>query len=269
MGVALIAPEPAPSIATFSSTTMPLRITNIRLAHGRHGPERESPDLRPFDEVVIPFLIEGLHTDATAVVRARMDFQVRDAQGTVLLANSESIHHRLGLGGDVVAASVQVSMSEQRAPGAYTVAVRIMDERTGQTADFERVLRLLPKAWAIVSPRLYLDAERRFPAGSILLAGQTLYYSLKVSGVDRNASRIDALLKVHVLDESGREMEAPTVESVIASEEREVISHAQTIDYEGELPLNRPGRFVLRFVVRDRIGDRNATLDLPLCVHLS
>lgn len=248
---------------------MPLRLTQLKVRDGRFGPERQGFDLRPNDEVVLSFAIEGLSTDAERNVRARLDFEVRDASSNVLLQSEEGIEHRLGLGGDFLTGSVQVGMSEETAPGEYTVAVKVVDEETGETADCEQVLRLLEPEWSIVRPRLYLDATRTIAAGTRLLAGQTLYFSLRVSGVNRLATHIESMLVVQVLEEAGKRQVAPDVSHLLESYDREVVSTAQTLDFEGEVPLNRPGSFVIRFVARDEGGGRVATHDIPIQVELA
>ena len=170
------------------------------------------------------------------------------------------------LGGDAVQAFGFVTFPEKAAPGEYKLAVNVRDRTSGETTGFERKLTLKPAEFRIVALRFAHDAEGKVPAGTTLVAGDTLHYQFRAIGFDRSQKRVSLVMRVRVFDADGKDVGAKPVEARADVTDPTKAADARSATLGGQAALNRSGEFKLRITVEDTIAKKATTFETPLKV---
>jgi hypothetical protein len=131
---------------------------------------------------------------------------------------------------------------------------------------FDRKLTLKPPSFQIVALRFTHDADGKVPAGTTLLAGQTLHYQFKAIGFDRSQRKVSLTMRVEVLDAEGKPVGAKPQEAKAEVADPAKAAAAQAATLGGQAALNRPGEFKLKILVEDTVGKKTTTFETPLKV---
>src|SRR5260370_1142617 len=119
-----------------ASAQAKLEIENIQACYGPYGPERESLDVYPFDELTFRFKVNGIQVDAERNVDTTASTQLADVQGNVLVANQFPTKAPLALGGKSYPYNLNVALDDQFPPGQYKLKVTVKDYLSGESASF-------------------------------------------------------------------------------------------------------------------------------------
>jgi hypothetical protein len=142
-------------------------------------------------------------------------------------------------------------------PGAYTVKVAFQDKHSGQTARFERRVTLQPASFAVVTPRFFYDPEGKVPAPPGGKLSQTLYVRWKAIGFDRSQEKLETTMAMQVLDAQGQEVLPKPIQVRLRQSDPKVVQQVTSVDFSGELTLNRTGAYTLRITVTDEVGKKS------------
>jgi hypothetical protein len=244
-----------------------LKIDKVRAAYGIVGPERQSLEYYPNDEILFRYLLKGVKTTAKGEVDINITIRVSDASGNPLLENTIPIKGVAALGGECVPGSAHVMLNDGMKPGKYLLRVQARDNLSGESAYFEREVILKEAAFTSVSQRFFLDADRKVPGGASGTVGQSIYYRLGVIGFDRSKGRIQTNLEVQILDRDGKQTLAMPLRVAFNNEEADEVKQISLINFTGFFALNRAGSFTLQFTLTDSIGNQKSRFEVPLEVH--
>ena len=244
-----------------------LEVRNVQPARGPLGPARTSDDVYPLDEYYVRFQVAGVKPDTDGKADLEVTVRLTNAAGKAVY-NPKPASGRLdlSLGGDTVQTFRYVTFSEKAAPGEYKLAVTVRDKTAGETAGFERKLTLKPAEFRIVALRFSHDADGKVPAGTTLLAGETLHYQCKAIGFDRSLKRVALLMRVQILDADGKDVGAKPLVAKSEVMDPAKAADARSATLGGQAAMNRAGRFKLRITVEDMLGDKTTTFETPLTV---
>ena len=172
----------------------------------------------------------------------------------------------LSLGGDVVQTFGSFTFPEKAPPGGYKLSVSVLDRTSNETATFERKLTCKPASFQILSPRLFHDSESKIPAGTTLLAGETLFYTLKVIGYDKSQKKVALTMRATIFDADGKDIGAKPLEVKGDINDPTKATESRQATFTGNAVLHRTGEFKLKIVVEDTLGKQTTSFETPLKV---
>jgi len=249
-----------------ASSQAKLQIENIQACYGPYGPERKSLDLYPFDILFLRFTVTGLKTDADGKVSATVTMKWSDAKGKVLDETSFPSAGILHLGGNSFLAFVHLRMPEQLPPGKNTVTVTVTDNLSKESAAFERQFTGHKSKLQIVGLEFFHDPDGKFPSSTNLPPGEPLHFRVRVIGFDRSKEKIHVVMGVQTLDSEGKGNLPKPLLFDFREEDPRAIQRTGFVFFNGQLGLNRVGKFTLRLTVTDRMTDQSAKLEVPVNV---
>ena len=260
LAVLLLLLAPLPALAK-------LEVRNVQPSHGPLGPARASDDVYPLDEYGVRYQVAGVKPDKDGNADLDISAKLTGPDGKVLFDRKAAPAPRpMTLGGDAVQTFGTFSFPEKSNPGEYKLAVSVKDKVSGETTGFERKLTLKPVSFQIVALRFSHDADGKVPAGTTLLAGDTLHYQFKAIGFDRSQKTVSLVMRVQVFDAEGKEVGAKPQEAKAAVTDAAKAADARQATLGGQATLNRPGEFKLKIVVEDTVGKKTTTFETPLKV---
>jgi hypothetical protein len=243
-----------------------LEFTKIQAAYGEVGPERPSLAYFPGEEILFRYLLTGVMANEKDEVDVAISIQVTDANGAILLDKTTPTKAVAALGGGCLPGSARATLGHGMKPGIYSLRVKAKDNRSGETASFQRDVTLNETSFTSVSQRFFFDAEGKIPSGAGGIVGQALHYRMGVIGFDRSRGRIEAKMALEILDEDGKEVLARPVQATYKNEEAELARQISLVNFNGFLALNRVGHFTLRFRFTDSISGQNSNFAVPIHV---
>ena len=243
-----------------------LEIRDIQAAHGQFGPERKSAEYVAGDQVYFRYTVAGLRTDDEGHVRADIALKLTDAKGARLLDQETAILTLLALGGDALPADASIDLDQNFPPGEYEISVEVRDVTANDKASFRRKFTVKATEFALVRVRFSHDEEGTAAAPVGGRVGQNLVVRLQAIGFDRGKGQIDVEMEVEVLDARGKVVTSRPIRTGIRSEEADEVKRADRINLSSNLTLNRPGDFVLRLTVLDKMTGKKVAFESPLKV---
>jgi len=241
-----------------------LEIENVQAALGRLGPERKSTEYYPGDEVYFRYLVTGAGVDEVGKVDCSLAVDLTGPDGKTIATQSYLAQGILAIGGASFPGSASMVLPDKSAPGPYKLSVKIKDKQQNEEASFERILKVLPPDFAIITPRFSYDRAGKIDAPPGGTVDQTLFVRLRAIGFDRSRERIDTEMNIRVLDQDGKEVLINPIRTKLEVDDAEIVKQAQFLDFRGELFLNRPGDFILSVAVIDWIAKKTIKFETPL-----
>ena len=89
---------------------------------------------------------------------------------------------------------------------------------------------------------------------------------MRAIGIDRTQDKIDTAMTLEVLDAQGKEVQGKPNTGEVKNDDAEVVRKVSSVTYRGSVFLNRPGEFLLRVTITDRLGKKTAKFETPLRV---
>jgi hypothetical protein len=243
-----------------------LEITKIQAAYGPLGPERKVLEFYPNDEVFFRYRIAGAKVDDAGKLDLSVVVQV-SAKGKVLFENKGELKEAVIFGGPSIPGVANVALSGGVIPGEYTLQVTVKDNHAGETASFQRTVKVKASTFVIVAPQFFYDAGGKVPAPAGGLVGQALFFKLRVIGLDRSKGKIDTTMKVEISEAEGQEgLLSKPINASFKSEDPAVLKTVAYVTYDGHFALNREGSFVLKITITDRVADKSTVFSTVLNV---
>jgi hypothetical protein len=172
----------------------------------------------------------------------------------------------MSLGGDTLQSFGSFSFPEKAAAGEYKLTVTVHDRVSKESTSFERKLTCKPNTFQILMPRFYHDADNKVPAGTTLLVGETLYYTLKVVGYDTSRKKVSLVMRATILGADGKDLGTKPLEVKGGITDPAKAAESRHATFNGNASMNRAGDFKLRIVVEDTITGKTAMFETPIKV---
>ena len=243
-----------------------LEIRDIQASHGQLGPERKSSEYISGDQVYFRYTIVGMCTDADGRVRGELRINVTDAKGKVVGKSESPLQQAVALGGDTIPASASFMLNEDLPPGEYELTVEVADLLAKETASFKRKVTCKALEFALLQMRFYYDSAGRAPARVGGVVGQSVYIKMKGVGFDRSNGELEVELEIQVLDAKGNPVMPKPIRATVHNEKPEEVQKTEYLALSGTLSLNRPGDFVLRIALTDKMSKKKVSFEAPLHV---
>jgi hypothetical protein len=244
-----------------------LKLEGIQAAYGKLGPERPSLDFYHGDEVFFRYLITGVQRNADGGAKVEVTILLNGPDGKAMVKQTapagESV---LALGGDILPGSAFVRLPDDIDPGTYTMVIRVTDQLSSRSAQFQRRFTVKPAAFAVIMPRFFYDREGKVPAPAGGVVGQALYFRLNLIGFERSQGKIDAAMDFQVLDAAGQETMPKPIQARLEVNNPKEAEKVNTLTFSGNLDLNRAGVFTLRITLTDRLANKTTRFEAPLRV---
>jgi hypothetical protein len=243
-----------------------LDIHDVKAAYGPLGPERQSPEVAPGDEITFRFTVVGWRTDEAGRASGEMRMRLTDAKGAVLLDDKEPIGGVLALGGQTLPGTAQLAFAPDTPAGDYTLTVTVSDKLGTDSASFEQKVTCTKPKFALVQMGFFHDAAGTLaaPVGGTL--GQTLYLRCKAVGYERAKANPRVVFTLQVMDSDGKPLMPRPVRASFAPTDKKQIATFGPVDFKGLLALNRVGEFRLRLTATDEVSHQTAAFEAPLRV---
>ncbi len=242
-----------------------IEIRDVQASLGSLGPERQSAEYVAGDEVFFRFTLAGVRADEDGWTRAELRMTVTDAKGKVITRDESPFQQVIGLGGGAVPAFASFNVGEDVPPGEYELAVVFTDLLARESVSFKRKVVCKAEEFALVRVRFSHDAEGQVPAPVGGLVRQQLVVRLAAVGFARKGE-IDVEMEITVLDEKGKPVIPKPIRAAAHTEKPDEVKSAASVTLSGTVGLNRPGEFVLRIVVTDKVTTKKLTFETPLRV---
>jgi hypothetical protein len=240
-----------------------LEVRDVQPAHGQLGPERDNLEYLPGDEVFFRFTVTGAKTDDQGRMAGEIRMTLTDAVGKVVLSHTAQVRQLLAFGGGRVPAKAVLELGHQFLPGTYELAVEFKDTISDESDGFKKQFTVKPLEFALVKVRFAHDEAGKVPARVGGLVGQTLHLKVASVGFDRTRGEVDLELEIRVLDKDKQPVAPQGVRAVVRNSDPATVKAATHVSFNGELTLTRPGDFVLRLVVTDKMTKKTVTFDSP------
>ena len=255
-------------LAVFSVTPLVAKpqIKDVQASHGQLGPERKSMDYVRGDELYMRFTVVDFTSDADGRLVGELSFVVTDAKNTVIVKQAVPLQQTLALGGGTFPAHVSVTIGEELPVGEYTLKVTIADNLAHASDSFEKKFTCKETEFALVAVRFSADAEGRVPSPVGGTMSQTLFLRARGVGFDKSTGELDIEMTIQVFDAKDKPVMPKPIRTVVHSEDPKVVKTATAITLRGELTLNRPGEFVLKIALTDKVTKKTVTFEAPLKV---
>lgn len=255
-------------ITAFAAGSAPakLELRDVRASHGQLGPERKSDEYVLGDEAYYRFTIAGVKSDADGRLAAEIHLRVTDAQGKEVLKTAVPVQAVMALGGDTLPGSARVNLNDPITPGEYELTVEVKDLNAGESASFRRKFTCKPEEFAAVQVRFYQDPDGKLPAPVGGMVGQTLFVRFYGIGFDRGQGEIDLEFDIRVFDGQGKPVTPKPIRAAFHNEDPAVVKQVGRLNFKGEMTLNRPGEFVLRLTLTDKLAKKTTTFEAPMRV---
>ena len=243
-----------------------LEIRDIQAAYGQLGPERESNEYVAGDQIYFRFTVVGFRLDGDGRLQGELHLKVTDAKGAKKIERDTPLQQVVALGGDSMPAFASFNLDDAFPPGEYELTLEITDRLLKETASFRRKIVCKPLEFAIVQMRFFQDAAGEVPARVGGSVSQTLFVKFKAVGFDRSQDELDVEMEIAVLDAAGKPVIPKPIRAALHNEKPEEVKKIEQINLSGILTLNRPGSFVLRVTVMDKVSKKKVTFEAPLQV---
>jgi hypothetical protein len=253
-------------IALPAAVQAKLEIRDVQASYGQLGPERKSNEYVAGDEVFFRFTLAGVRTDADGRMRCEMRLAITDPKGKQLPITEAPLLGIVALGGDVVPANASFELNLDVLPGEYVLTVEVIDRLAKETASFQRKIICKPLEFALVRLRFYQDEAGRVPARIGGTVSQTLFVKFQAIGFDRTQDEIDVEMEITILDEAGKPVIPKPIRGAFHNEKPAEVKTIDRITLSTTLILNRPGKFVLRILVTDKMTKKKVSFEAPLQV---
>jgi hypothetical protein len=252
-----------------------LQIKNDRFTYGILGQDRPDSKVIPGDTLIVAFDIEGLQVKEDGLVKYSTSMELLDKAGQSKFKEKpierESINT---LGGSHLPCWSRVSIGTDTPPGQYTVKISVADTsvKGGQPVTISRNFEVVAPRFGIILTGLGYDKPPQAPppAPPVAVPGQQLLAYFTVVGFQTKAGatkeKLTANLHVElsILDDSGK----PTLAKPYTGDATDIGEEYKAfLPFQFPLPLNRAGKFKVRFTATDKLGNKPAvTQDLDLTV---
>jgi hypothetical protein len=170
------------------------------------------------------------------------------------------------LGGGAIPGSASITLPEDMPSGAYTISVSVQEKGASEGASFRRSLTVRSPGFAAVRPEFSYDPDGKVGAPAGGMVGQTLFVRVRAVGFDKSAGRIDTLMTLQLFDDAENPLMTKPLEDHEATNDSEIARKAQSVDFDANFTLSRPGSFVMRITLRDLIGGKAASYEAPIKV---
>lgn len=266
----IFADDPSSIKELFHAIPGDLKFQQIWATYGPHGPQRS--DLKtplksyPGDDVSFHFAVHGLNTDDDGNVKAEIVTRLQDADGKVLVNDHAPIKGLLPLGGKQMVGTSTVKFSPELPQGDYTYTITVVDELANQKSSCDCKIKMLKPEFCMVGLHFFLDAEGKVSAPGTLAAGQALHFRFQAVGFDRSAKRLKMVMLFEPLNEKGKALIPKPSRVEIASNDEQQVASATSVNFNGEMAMNRPGSYRISITVKDEVNAKELKVEVPINV---
>jgi hypothetical protein len=256
-----------PDIMQPPATRPPVREPTevVRLTYGTLGPTRPDDRVLPGEEILVEFTFSGVATDRAGKTDITFAAELTDEEGKkVLELLPVPVKSVLALGGGTFTGEVSFSLPDGFPAGSYNVRVVLNDKLAGKILAGKHPVRVLPPGFGAVGLRFANDRQGKAAAGGNLTVGQRLFLVGDAVGFARKEGRIHVTGSFSIRDSAGN-MTIPSPVTIVV--DSEVTDESKRVSFDFSLFANRPGEFTVVVELRDVIGQKAATYELPLVVH--
>lgn len=239
---------------------------NVEASLGLYGPVVQTTAIFPFEERMYRYQLVGVKADEKGYVKVAINTKILNPTGKVLSDSKDTLEGILSVGGTVVPSSAAITLGDQHPIGTYTLIVLAKDQANGNEAEFRKRFTLKKPEFAVVSTRFSRDREGRIPAAAGGMAGQSLFFSVRIVGFDRSTGKVDVDMVVNMLDDELNPILQNVVRANTTTDDPKIVKDAPFLSFGGHLFLNREGSFTLMVVANDRIKKTEARFVTPITV---
>ena len=248
-----------------------LRIENVQPCYSAFSPARPNEvhywRTEPF---TYRWDVAGIQqTDAGW--RLDVSMELRSSNGQTIVAQTQAYDGRLPLGGDRWRLAAFLRPKDPIPLGDYTLVLNVKDKNSKQVARHERKVQVRPPQLAVSFIKLGLEPNCMTEVSSTNPVGTALFAILQLSGVQNDHGLCDVEVLWEVLDArtgacllSERPIIVRTPLSPFQPGQTAREEPFTMVESIGE--LNRPGEFILRWHVTDRVAHKTIAWDVPLHV---
>lgn len=247
-----------------------LEIVNIKAAYGPLGPDRKEQtkiEVYPTEQLFFRYMVAGASVDDKGNIKGTFQVKVLDTDGKVQLDDKSPVQGLLALGGGTFPGVARVNFAPTVPPGKYRVLVTFTDSKRDETVSFEREVTVKPAAFAVINPQFFHDSQGKIAAPAGGHVNQTLFFRTQLIGFDHSQKKIETKMSLQVLDKDGKELMPQALVAKAGTTDADEAAKATSLNYNGNLALNRAGDFTLRIVYTDEVAKKETKLELPIKVQ--
>lgn len=249
---------------SLAGQTPALEIVDPRPTYGHLGAVRpKGAGLLPGDAAHFTFGVKNLKLDDAGLAKYSVAIEVRDAKGKLFYEQKpfNTIAQNV-FGGDTIPNSASVSIPLNQPPTDLHWKITVKDRTTDKAVELKGEGKVLPADFGIVRVGTFADADSNVAIAPVGVVGGTIYLNFSAVNFGRGKDKKpDLKFDLKVLDEAGK----PTLAKTISGEIKDgVPDDATLIPLHFGLTLNRPGRYTAEITSRCMVGNKTATVSLPI-----
>jgi hypothetical protein len=241
-----------------------LELRDVQAAYGPVWPQRTSLDYYPPQDVIFfRFLITGAKLKDGGELDTDVEVKLIDGKGRVVLSQVTPYRGGTQFGGDPFLGYAFLLVTGTVQPGEYTFSATLTDNVSLETAGFERKVRITPPELAVQAVQLFHDPAGRIHAPAQATVGGRLYVRLNIVGFGSSEGKVDLTHKWEVVDAETKAVMPQPIEAAV----RDAIPPGGGVFFNGDTgAFTRPGKFLMRSTITDRISSKTIQYELPLTV---
>jgi hypothetical protein len=242
-----------------------LKLSNIRLTYGIHGPARKNTGLLPGDNLTFAFDIEGISVDPNGKVLYTTAMEVVDKKGkSIFKQDPQPLEAVNTLGGNRLPAFANLDIGLEQPPGEYTLHVTVNDRLKKKPQTFSRTVTVLPKDFGLIRVTTTSDSQGQNPV-AVPGTGEALWLNFGIIGFarDNGKKQPDVLVEMQIFDDQGQ---PTTTKPITGAINDKVPENAAFLPGQFLISLNRPGKFRVVLKATCHLTKKTSEVSLPLTV---
>jgi hypothetical protein len=238
-------------------------VESVKVCYGPLGPERKTLEFYPGERMGLRYFVRGAKAGADGKVDVAASIRLDDAKGNPVAVEPQERTQRLFFGSDLFLHWSALPLKRGLEPGEYNCTLTVEDRLAGQQAKWVQKVKVRPPELALVPVGFAYDAKGTAIASAGGHAGQMLYTSWAILGLEPGPGKVDISLEIQVLDSAGKLMTKPGKTAIIKDNP---LPEAPDAAIDFVLPLSRPGSFVLSVAATDRVAKKKTRFEMTFHV---
>lgn len=243
-----------------------LKLTSIRMTVGELGATRTNTKIIPGDVLFVAYDINGLSIDDDGLAKYRMAMEVKDAEGKpVFEQKPRDLVDFIPLRGTTIPGRAFITLGLDQGPGNYTCTVTVEDPKTKAKDMLTMKFAVQKPDFGIVAVYTTHDERGAISAPTTGVVGQTVFIQFSVAKFvrDTKTKQPNVEFEFQILDDKN----APTL-----PKPRKHVQDSGVDEKDGAFAMrfpffmSRPGKFTMKITAKDKVGNKEATYEVPVTV---
>jgi hypothetical protein len=254
---------------TVNASAEELQIKNVRHLQGNRGLPKSRAEFYPGEELACRFDVTGFARDDDGMCDTKISVALYNANHELQSTETGPFRENPWKSDDVfVRLFVVHDLPADLPAGKYSLVLTVDDQLASQSATRTEQIVVKPCCLSLISPTFFLDPQMSIATRPQGFVGQHLMMRVVVVGFQCDENKSDIEFHYEILDTSGQRMVRLNPPYTFGPTDFERMRRNRQLKagFKEPIHLCRPGDYIIRMTVNDKLANKTATLDVPLKV---